>query len=111
VRSVEHPVDGDGVDQDAGEQAQEGHDEQPYVRMHPGLGEEEIDAEHPQGDDRAVGQVDHPHHAPDQGEPHGGQAVNEAQQQPIDERGQQHSRIHPSLLPDQWRSSSDGITR
>lgn len=85
MRGVQHPMDRDLVDQDPDQQPEEGDGEQPQVGMHPGVGEEQIDAEHPQGDDRPVGQIDHPHHPPDQGKPHRRQAVDKPQQQAIDQ--------------------------
>ena len=66
-----------------------GHDEQGQVGVQPQAGEEEIDAKHAQGHDRAVSQVDDVHHAPDQGQAHGRHAVDKAHQQPIDQGGEQ----------------------
>ncbi len=61
------------------------------------MAEEEIGAEHPQGHGGAVGQVDDPHHAPDQGQAHGGHAVNEADEQAVNDGRQQMSLYGLSL--------------
>ena len=65
IAGLDNPMQGRHIDDEAENQGQDHHQEQPQVGIDSHIGEEVVDAEHPQGHGGAVGQVDHPHHSPD----------------------------------------------
>ena len=98
ITGLDHPLQGHPVNQETEEHGQEHHHHQPQIGVQRQIAEEEVGAEHPQGHGGAVAQVDDPHHAPDQGQAHGGHAVYEADEQAVNDGGQQMYHFMASRL-------------
>ena len=107
MRGIDDTMDGNAVDEKPEEQPQGGDDEQGQIGVDAQQAEEEIGGEHAQRHHRPVAEVDDPHHPPDQAQPHGRHAVHKAEEQSIDERGEElpHEAV---LLPASPRRPAEG---
>ena len=81
---ADHAMDGDPIQHDTEEKADDGHEWNRRISGHPDHGREKVQHEHAQHDHRAVRQIDHVHDAPDQSEAHRGNSINGADEHAVD---------------------------
>ena len=65
IAGLNNPSQRDDIHDDPENQGHDHQQQQADIRVDARMGEQEVDAEHPQGHGGAIGQVDHPHHSPD----------------------------------------------
>ena len=87
-RAPDHPVHADPVQRDADDETEDDHHRHGAVGRQPERARQHIQHEHADDDDRAMGEIDDIHDAPNERQAHGGKPIDRADEDAVNHGGE-----------------------